>query len=182
FLARISKGNLSDYSVGVKKLSLEEMKEVKGGYVMAYYQPPKDRINLKSELYGVAVLTNKEYEYIKNYAYDLNGLKGICGPGIETCSNPSTNRLVNWFHITNWSMDFTPVYIVKRQIKISSLGRPYVLFNYQVGVMDRSQQFYKFDSTTSGALLNNNMVIKEIANKYKENMEGAMGGWNPSLF
>ena len=32
FLAKVSKGALSDTSPGVKKLSLEEMKEVKGGY------------------------------------------------------------------------------------------------------------------------------------------------------
>ena len=32
FLAKVSKGALSDTSPGVKKLNLEEMKEVKGGY------------------------------------------------------------------------------------------------------------------------------------------------------
>ena len=32
FLAKISKGALSDTSPGVKELSLEEMKQVKGGY------------------------------------------------------------------------------------------------------------------------------------------------------
>lgn len=33
---------------------------------------------------------------------------------------------------------------------------------------------YKFNSSS---MLNNNMIIKEMANKYKEYMESQLGGW-----
>lgn len=33
---------------------------------------------------------------------------------------------------------------------------------------------YKFNSSS---MLNNNMIIKEMANKYKGQMESALGGW-----
>ncbi|HHT6860191.1 TPA: hypothetical protein ACTZYR_001796, partial [Campylobacter coli] len=48
FLAKLTKGALSDTSPGVKELSLEEMKEVKGGYVFGDYKIFKDRRNLTS--------------------------------------------------------------------------------------------------------------------------------------
>ncbi|ECQ1726317.1 hypothetical protein FYY80_03250, partial [Campylobacter coli] len=48
FLAKLTKGALSDTSPGVKELSLEKMKEVKGGYVFGDYKIFKDRRNLTS--------------------------------------------------------------------------------------------------------------------------------------
>ena len=37
----------------------------------------------------------------------------------------------------------------------------------------------KFSNVTSSSHLNNNMLIKEIANKYKSQMESNLGGWYP---
>ncbi|EJN6462756.1 bacteriocin, partial [Campylobacter upsaliensis] len=49
------------------------------------------------------------------------------------------------------------------------------LFTYGVGAYDtQSWQMYKLNSSS---MLNNNMIIKEMANKYKEQMESALGGW-----
>ncbi|EAK0155530.1 hypothetical protein FBQ43_09545, partial [Campylobacter coli] len=60
FLAKLTKGALSDTSPGVKELSLEEMKQVKGGYVFGDYKIFKDRRNLTSEVYAIADFS--EYE------------------------------------------------------------------------------------------------------------------------
>ncbi|EFN2942881.1 hypothetical protein HKV31_002046, partial [Campylobacter coli] len=59
FLAKLTKGALSDTSPGVKELSLEEMKEVKGGYLVRF-KFFKDRPNLISEVYAIADFS--EYE------------------------------------------------------------------------------------------------------------------------
>ncbi|WP_260604827.1 bacteriocin, partial [Campylobacter sp. MIT 12-8780] len=189
FLARISKGNLSDYSVGVKKLSLEEMKEVKGGYVVSINDYSKDFSTLKSEIYATAGYTRGEEQYIFNYDINrrlgniLNIPEGLCAIGQDKCSNPSSQRMTQWLQASRGYLDLRPVYIVKRQIKTSNLGTPYVLFTYGVGVKDaHTGQLFQFDKTTSSALLNYNMIIKEISNKYKEIMESKLGGYNPNLF
>ena len=49
------------------------------------------------------------------------------------------------------------------------------LFLPGVGVADSKGQIYQFNSSP---MLNNNMIIKEITNKYKEQMESALGGWH----
>ncbi|EJQ0550791.1 hypothetical protein NZJ23_001372, partial [Campylobacter coli] len=59
FLAKLTKGALSDTSPGVKELSLEEMKQVKGGYLVRF-KFFKDRPNLISEVYAIADFS--EYE------------------------------------------------------------------------------------------------------------------------
>ncbi|EHN0244149.1 hypothetical protein KHD03_001836 [Campylobacter coli] len=80
FLAKISNGALSDNSQGVKALNLDEMKQVKGGYLVGF-------INIG---------------------------------------------------------------------------------NNEIGAL-----------ANSNAVLNNNIIIKELAGKYKEQMESALGGWYP---
>ena len=168
FLAKVSHGALSDTSPGVKKLSLEEMKGVKGGYVI---QPKHNGIN---EYYVIARYTKAEADYILNYAYNVNGPKGLCGIGETDCVNPSKNRLLAFLNVTNNSVDFFPMYSVKRNIGYSRYGK-YVYFTYGVGVADSKGQMYQFNSSP---MLNNNMIIKEMANKYKEQMESALGGWH----
>ncbi len=37
FLAKVSNGSLSDNSQGVKALNLDEMKQIKGGYLVGLY-------------------------------------------------------------------------------------------------------------------------------------------------
>ena len=66
-------------------------------------------------------------------------------------------------------------YSVKRNIGVSSLGNKFVYFTYGTIIFDNRQgTFYRLNSS---AILNNNMIIKEIANKYKESMEYTLGGW-----
>ncbi|EGK8245008.1 hypothetical protein K1338_000894 [Campylobacter coli] len=171
FLAKLTKGALSDTSPGVKELSLEEMKEVKGGYIVRF-KFFKDRPNLISEVY--AIVDFSEYELS-----NLN--KGLCGAGEDKCQNPSRDRLFAWLQVSaNSPADYRPAYKVKRQIKHSNLGQPYVLFTYGVAVYNvNNGQIYQYNSSP---MLNNNRIIREITHQYKYAIEDAMGGWNPRLF
>ncbi|AOH50830.1 hypothetical protein CC14983A_1767 [Campylobacter coli] len=171
FLAKLTKGALSDTIPGVKELSLEEMKEVKGGYLVRF-KFFKDRPNLISEVY--AIVDFSEYELS-----NLN--KGLCGAGEDKCQNPSRDRLFAWLQVSaNSPADYRPVYKVKRQIKYSNLGQPYVLFTYGVAVYNvNNGQIYQYNSSP---MLNNNRIIREITHQYKYAIEDAMGGWNPRLF
>ncbi|EIW6700735.1 hypothetical protein MF386_000394 [Campylobacter coli] len=171
FLAKLTKGALSDNSQGVKALNLDEMKQVKGGYLVRF-KFFKDRPNLISEVY--AIVDFSEYELS-----NLN--KGLCGAGEDKCQNPSRDRLFAWLQVSaNSPADYRPAYKVKRQIKHSNLGQPYVLFTYGVAVYDRKNgQIYQYNSSP---MLNNNRIIREITHQYKYAIEDAMGGWNPRLF
>ncbi|EAH5138896.1 hypothetical protein B9Q65_04730 [Campylobacter jejuni] len=65
-------------------------------------------------------------------------------------------------------------YTVKRNIAISSSGKPYVLFNYGVALLDRQTGLHRVNSSE---ILNNNQVIKELTMKYKTQFESNLGGW-----
>ncbi|EAL1789856.1 hypothetical protein FCR45_07805, partial [Campylobacter jejuni] len=165
FLAKVSNGALSDNSQGVKALNLDEMKQVKGGYVFGDYKIFKDRRNLTSEVYAIVDFTQYELE-------NLN--KGLCGAGEDKCQNPSRDRLFAWLQVSaNSPADYRPVYKVKRQIKYSNLGQPYVLFTYGVGVYNvKNGQIYQYNSSP---MLNNNTIMREIAYKYQNSIQDAMG-------
>ena len=171
FLAKLTKGALSDNSIGVKKLNLEEMKKVKGGYIVEF-EVVKDRLSSTSEVYAIAEITKYERAILN---------KGLCGAGDDECANPSRDRLFAWLQASaNAPADYRPVYKVKRQIKYSDLGRPYVLFTYGVGVYNKKNgQIYQYNSSP---MLNNNRIIREIAYKYKDSIEKAMGGWHTGVF
>ncbi len=171
FLAKLTKGALSDTSPGVKELSLEEMKQVKGGYVVEF-EFFKDRRNLTSEVYAIAEITLEERKNLD---------KGLCGAGEDKCQNPSRDRLFAWLQASaNSPADYRPVYKVKRQIKHSNLGQPYVLFTYGVAVYNvNNGQIYQYNSSP---MLNNNRIIREIAHQYKSVIEDAMGEYAKPIF
>lgn len=158
-LAKLTNGAVSDTSKGVRLLSTEEEKQVVGGYVVADF-------GSGNEWYGIALYTANELQK-----------GGLCGLGIENCAAPSAGRLQDYAEIVNNTIGFFPVYIVRRNIKISNLGRPYVLFNYEVGMLDRNMQLYKFGQTTSSIYLRNNLAIKEMQNHFKTRFESNLGGW-----
>lgn len=173
-LAKVTNGALSDNSKDVKVLNLDEMKEVKGGYSVVFLDNGS-QWNPATELYALAIYTKEELQYMANYFNNSNSPKGLCGIDQTSCSNPSSNRLTAFLQVTQGAINLLPVYSVKRQIKVSNLGKPYVLFTYGVGAYDpNTYQMYQFNSS---AMLNNNMIIKEMANKYKGQMESALGGW-----
>ncbi|EHC7503332.1 bacteriocin [Campylobacter upsaliensis] len=171
-LAKLSNGAVSDNSVGVKILSLDEMKEVRGGYQVVFLHNGS-QYHRADEIYAIAKYTEGELQYMANYIQGNNNApQGLCG--ID--QYPSKNRFTAFLQATqNSPLSILPVYTVKRQVKVSNLGKPYVLFTYGVGAYDtQSWQMYKLNSSS---MLNNNMIIKEMANKYKEQMESALGGW-----
>lgn len=183
-LADLTNGKLTENSPGVKVLSLDEKKNVKGGYYVLddMIKFEKNPYNRTSEAYIPVNFHPNEVPYVINYIYNANAPKGLCALDYISCPNPSAQRLRDYLDITNQAYDFSPVYIVKRQIQYSSLGKPFVVFSYGVGAMDTNGNFYKFNSTTSSRLLNYNTVIKEIASKYKDKIESAMGGYNTNRF
>ncbi|ENT6511402.1 bacteriocin, partial [Campylobacter upsaliensis] len=160
----------------VKILSLDEMKEVRGGYQVVFLHNGS-QYHRADEIYAIAKYTEGELQYMANYIQGNNNApQGLCGIDQSSCLNPSKNRFTAFLQVTqNSPLSILPVYTVKRQVKVSNLGKPYVLFTYGVGAYDtQSWQMYKLNSSS---MLNNNMIIKEMANKYKEQMESALGGW-----
>ncbi|HDZ5086293.1 TPA: bacteriocin [Campylobacter jejuni] len=145
------------------------MKEVKGGYSVV-------PIINGTKMYAIAKYEQGELNYIANYLKgNANAPQGLCGIDQTSCSNPSKNRLILFLQVTQNSLYLLPTYIVTRQVKVSNLGKPYVLFTYGVGAYNpNTYQMYQFNSSP---MLNNNMIIKEMANKYKEHMESQLGGW-----
>ncbi|MFY4725537.1 bacteriocin [Campylobacter jejuni] len=184
FLAKVSNGALSDNSQGVKALNLDEIKQVKGGYLVGF-------INIGDNEIGALAITTinahdagvdfgdrdgSEIKYDKNGNY-VPSKSGLCGIGVATCSAPSQNKLQEYMQVAGDPVLNALGYTVKRQVKVSDLGQPYVLFTYGVIVYNYSSQTaYRINSS---AVLNNNIIIKELAGKYKEQMESALGGWYP---
>ncbi len=165
-LAYYTDGKLTENSPGVKVLSLDEKKQVKGGYIGV-------------PLYGKQWGNNNEY-YIMAFYSSEEFVNGLCPLGQTSCNNHSVTKLNAFNEIVNQKRGeygFFPVYIVKREIQYSRYGQAFVVFKYSTGAMDANLQLYKFNSTTSGLHLNNNIVIKELANHYKTQMESALGGW-----
>lgn len=87
FLAKISNGALSDNSQGVKALSLDEMKQVKGGYVVSLQAG--SQWGVANEYYAVALYSSEEF------------LQGLCPLGQTTCSNHSMTMLTAFNQVVN---------------------------------------------------------------------------------
>ncbi|EHZ1307118.1 hypothetical protein LMH19_001761 [Campylobacter coli] len=118
FLAKVSNGAVSDNSVGVKILSLDEMKEVRGGA----FQSVGNCLSGTNSCLSLAVsqtITGTHYRDFK---------------AILTNEEPhSTNYHIGFVAQKNWS--------------ISSLGKPYSFLTYSAIVFDRaSGTMYKQSS------------------------------------
>lgn len=176
----VSKGELTSNSIGIKELSLEEKKQIKGGYIINF-------TTRGNEMWAYADYGQKEISYVANHYVasiygennpNISTFRGLCGIDTQTCGNPSQRRMAEFLNVTNGDyFDFRPAYIVTRNIGFSKTGK-FVYFTYRTGVVDVTRgQTYKFDATTSSSHVNRNMIIKEIANKYKSSMESQLGGW-----
>ncbi|ELL0791468.1 bacteriocin [Campylobacter upsaliensis] len=181
-LAKLSNGAVSDNSVGVKVLSLDEMKEVRGGYLTVPIKLSNNEIGM------LAVTTINAHDAGVHFGsrdgseikYDKNGnyvpsKSGLCGIGVAYCNAPSSAKLQEYMQVAGDPVLNALGYTVKRQIKTSNLGKPYVLFTYGVVVYNYSSNtVYRVNSSM---VLNHNIIIKELAKNYKEQMENALGGW-----
>lgn len=186
FLAKLTKGALSDTSPGVKELSLEEMKEVKGGYITYLKRLSDNEVIAFAKPDWNLELTLFQDSNGDQYYWNREGLVrfgGMCG--IET-----TNCLVNGRHSyinqkrlweTMSIVGDDPYrnflgYTVKRNIGISNLGKRFVYFSYGVAVInEQSGSWYRVKSSP---VLNNYRVVKEISSNYKDFLERYLGGYS----
>lgn len=138
FLAKVSNGVLSDNSQGVKALNLDEMKEVKGGYITYLKRLSDNEAIAFAKPDWNLELTLFQDSNGDQYYWNREGLVrfgGMCG--IET-----TNCLVNGKHSyinqkrlweTMSIVGDDPYrnflgYTVKRNIGISNLGKDLCIF------------------------------------------------------
>ena len=172
-LASLTNGKISDNGPGVKVLSLEEAKQVKGGYIAKTLQLSQNEwavfaipFNIQ-ELYSNISIGNgvlnlnitpfgQEYRKALAHIYDVNDFNGR---GIaETLLLPMNNILG---------------YTVKNNIS-SNRGQTYNYFTYRVVLYDTNLN--TVHDITSSSLLSNNLIIKELAQDYKKSFEAKFGG------
>ena len=184
FLAKLTKGALSDTSPGVKELSLEEMKQVKGGYAVTTI-----RIS-QNELAALAVpdFENELGWEIKNGQIDLKQTmkndRGLCQMGSTQCYSNSATKKHLW-QSQKRLQEFTqaldgsnPLYTalgfsVKRNIGFNRAGK-FVYFSYGVVAVNRFDGSIR--NVTNSATLKNNVIINELKRNYKDRLENDLGG------
>ncbi|ARE80252.1 hypothetical protein [Campylobacter helveticus] len=183
-LAKLSKGAVSDNSVGVKVLSLDEMKEVRGGYAVATI-----RIS-QNELAALAVpdFENELGWEIKNGQINLEQTmkndRGLCQMGSTQCYSNSATKKHLWQsqkrlqEFTNALDGSNPLYTalgfsVKRNVGFNRAGK-FVYFSYGVVAVNRFDGSIR--NVTNSATLNNNIIINELKRNYKDRLESALGG------
>ncbi|HHT7005279.1 hypothetical protein ACT6DC_06830 [Campylobacter coli] len=185
-LAKLSNGAVSDNSQGVKALSLDEMKQVKGGYQTSFKLVGNNELLAFAKPSWTSELTLFQDSNGDQYYWNREGLVrfgGMCG--IDT-----TNCLVNGKHTyTNQQRLWETMsivgddpyrnflgYTVKRNIGISNLGKRFVYFSYGVAVInEQSGSWYRVKSSP---VLNNYRVVKEISSNYKDFLERYLGGYS----
>ncbi|MEB2806840.1 hypothetical protein Q9Q60_02775 [Campylobacter upsaliensis] len=183
-LAKLSNGAVSDNSVGVKVLSLDEMKEVRGGYAVTTI-----RIS-QNELATLAVpdFENELGWEIKNGQIDLEQTmkndRGLCQMGSTQCYSNSATKKHLWQsqkrlqEFTNALDGSNPLYTalgfsVKRNVGFNRAGK-FVYFSYGVVAVNRFDGSIR--NVTNSATLNNNIIINELKRNYKDRLENALGG------
>ncbi|EOY4240322.1 hypothetical protein ACP5YB_001368 [Campylobacter upsaliensis] len=183
-LAKLSNGAVSDNSVGVKILSLDEMKEVRGGYAVATI-----RIS-QNELAALAVpdFENELGWEIKNGQIDLEQTmkndRGLCQMGSTQCYSNSATKKHLWQsqkrlqEFTNALDGSNPLYTalgfsVKRNVGFNRAGK-FVYFSYGVVAVNRFDGSIR--NVTNSVTLNNNIIINELKRNYKDRLESALGG------
>ncbi|EOJ2722330.1 hypothetical protein ACM088_000878 [Campylobacter upsaliensis] len=183
-LAKLSNGAVSDNSVGVKILSLDEMKEVRGGYAVATI-----RIS-QNELAALAVpdFENELGWEIKNGQIDLEQTmkndRGLCQMGSTQCYSNSATKKHLWQsqkrlqEFTNALDGSNPLYTalgfsVKRNVGFNRTGK-FVYFSYGVVAVNRFDGSIR--NVTNSVTLNNNIIINELKRNYKDRLESALGG------
>ena len=175
-LSKLTNGKISDNSPGVKVLSLEEAKQVKGGYLerfialsqneIAVIIGPESLEELYPNLASVKTLnvnTLPQSNFGKSYR---NAIASITTVNDFSSLETATNSLSAPFRQL-------PGYSITRNIGFNKSGA-YTYFTYKVITYDTNLRTYH--NITSSQLLNNNAIIKELARKYKSTFENILGG------
>ena len=173
-LASLTNGKVSDSSPGVKVLSLEEAKQVKGGLLYSYV----GQLNQNEML--VLVRPLNEYELNPNYDEIRNGtatsltLTRIGQEYLSAIAEIAPISYKNHKEIQNmidYAMTQNIGYVVTRNISINR-GQQYTYFTYKV-VSDRLRTFHNL---TTSNLLSNNQIIKTLSANFKTQFESQLGG------
>lgn len=87
----------------------------------------------------------------------------------------SRNRMIEFVNALGGTYSvyrYGVVYTVSKDIHVDKYGNRYPVFNYGVGAYDRiNGSFHKIDSSS---ILNNNMIIKELRDNFKSEMESIL--------
>ena len=173
-LASVTNGKLSDNSPGVKVLSLEEAKQVKGGLLYSYV----GQLNQNEML--VLVRPFNKYELNPNCDEIKNGtatsltLTRIGQEYLSAIAEIAPISYKNHKEIQNmidYAMTQNRGYVVTRNISINR-GQKYTYFTYKV-VSDRLRTFHNL---TTNNLLSNNQIIKTLSANFKTQFESQLGG------
>ena len=173
-LASLTNGKVSDNSPGVKVLSLEEAKQVKGGLLYSYV----GKLNQNEML--VLVRPFNKYELNPNCDEIKNGtatsltLTRIGQEYLSAIAEIAPISYKNHKEIQNmidYAMTQNIGYVVTRNISINR-GQQYTYFTYKV-VSDRLRTFHNL---TTSNLLSNNQIIKTLSANFKTQFESQLGG------
>lgn len=176
-LASVTNGKLSDNSPGVKVLSLEEAKQVKGGLLYSYV----GQLN-QNEMF-VLVRPLNEYELNPNYDEIKNGtatsltLTRIGQEYLSAIAEIAPISYKNHKEIQNmidYAMTQNIGYVVTRNISINR-GQQYTYFTYKVVSYD--DRLRTFHNLTTSNLLSNNQIIKTLSANFKTQFESQLGGF-----
>ena len=175
-LASLTNGKLSDNSPGVKVLSLDEAKQVKGGLLYSYV----GQLNQNEML--VLVRSFNKYELNPNYDEIKNGtatsltLTRIGQEYLSAISEIAPISYKNHKEIQNmidYAMTQNIGYVVTRNISINR-GQQYTYFTYKVVSYD--DRLRTFHNLTTSNLLSNNQIIKTLSANFKTQFESQLGG------
>ena len=175
-LAKLTNGKISDNSPGVKVLSLEEAKQVKGGLLYSYV----GKLNQNEML--VLVRPFNKYELNPNYDEIKNGtatnltLTRIGQEYLSAIAEIAPISYKNHKEIQNmidYAMTQNIGYVVTRNISINR-GQQYTYFTYKVVSYD--DRLRTFHNLTTSNLLSNNQIIKTLSANFKTQFESQLGG------
>ena len=174
-LASVTNGKISDNSPGVKVLSLDEAKQVKGGY-LAY------ELQLSKNEWAVLISPSIYQELYPNIVAVESGQTSSLQ--ISPFGQEYRKALASIANINNWQNDYIGTrdlpfnqllgYTVTKHIE-SYRGQSYAYFTYKVITFDRNLK--TFHNITSSALLSSNLIIKELSANYKQRFEAKLGGY-----
>ena len=168
-LASLTNGKISDNSPGVKVLSLDEAKQVKGGYNLVL-----DNISNNELIVYIKMSDPKDTEnYLKDMFLLYPNIKDVLS-GKATTLQKSAFAIEYSKAIAELSTSLAAPfqqglgYTVKYEQKISN-GVKYDLFTYGVATYDsRLNTFHKINSSN---VLNNNLIIKQLRDAFKSDLE-----------
>lgn len=155
-LAKITNGAVSDTSKGVRLLSTEEEKQVVGGYNVGF-------IGGGNEIHAIMIPSDYEWNTFKQEG-NYRSIQ-LCGEGQSRCANPSSRRGQDWLATTGGNPYQLIGFSVKMNVGYSRNGR-YTYFSYGTAVYNAVT-----GTAYSTRYMPNNLIVKEIRNRYQNAME-----------